>query len=251
MLATVVVTLAVRFAISRAGHEARHELALYQLAMLAGGPKRVSDTALSYLTWVGMIDVRESTDRLVRITANTSVSDLHPVERAILGTITAVGVKPAAAVGAGRQAARDHVRGLDGLVVTPAGLFVSGLVVAIGCGSVLAGAVWWLMTHSSPTTGFVPLLALLAVVYAIWWLAVGRPRTTGTGAQHLERVRSRYDGDLEVVAIGVTSLPMPRAMEIIALYGRDALTGGLSSLRKVITGNPAPPVMMASSSLGR
>lgn len=251
LLATMIATLVARFAMSRSGAEPAHDLVLYQLAMLAGGPTRVSDTALSYLTWQGLVDVRESTDRLVRIGGPLSLPDLHPVEASILGSITAVGVKPAAAMAAGRQAARDHVAGLEGLTVSPGGVLVSGLAVLVGCGAVVVGAVWWLMATTSGTIGFVPLIALMALVYAAWWVTAGRPRTTASGEAVLERKRSRYDADLQVVAIGVTSLPMQKAMEVIALYGRDALTGGLSSLRKVITGTPPAPVMATTSSLTR
>lgn len=251
LLATMAATLVARFAMSRSGAEPSQDLVLYQVAMLAGGPSRVSDTALSYLTWKGMVDVRESTDRLVRIAGPHSLPDLHPVEASILGTITAVGVKPAAAMAAGRQAARDHIAGLDGLTVSPGGVFASGLAVLVGCGLVVLGAVWWLLANPAGAIGFVPLIALMALVYAGWWVTAGRPRTTASGEAVLERKRSRYDADLEIVAIGVTSLPIQKAMEVIALYGRDALTGGLSSLRKVITGAPPAPVMVASSSLTR
>jgi uncharacterized protein (TIGR04222 family) len=251
LAATMVVSLVMRSLSVRSGSAEAGELALYQIAMLAGGPQRVSDTALSYLTWSGIVEVRESTDRLVRVVAKTPAADIHPIETSILNAIDIAGVKPGAAMAAGRRAAARHVEGLDGLVVSPASLRISSLVVALGCGAVVGGTAWWIAATGSPTTGFVPLVALTALVYAGWWLSHGRPRITGVGAEALDRLRARLDPDLQIAAIGVTSLPLERAMTVIAVYGRDALTGQLSALRKVMTGNPAPSVLVARSSLGR
>ncbi len=247
---TMIVTVVARVWLTRIGEASDQDLTLYQIALLAGGPGRVSDTALSYLAWAGMIEVRESTDRLVRVVGVNTVPDLHPVELSVLGTIDAVGVRPEAAIGAGRLAAQREVRGLTGLVIEPlTRLALAGTVVA-GCGAVVAGAAWWAASADPNTTGFVPLLALISVLYAGWWLLGGQPRLTGGGLATLESIRSRFDEDLEVAAIGVTSLPVERAMHVIALYGRDALTGGMSALRKVVSGSPAPTVV-ARSSLGR
>lgn len=250
LAATMIVTLATRSFSVRSGSGVAGELALYQIAMLAGGPRRVSDTALSFLTWSGIVEVRESTDRLVRVVAKTPAADTHPVEISILNAIDVAGVKPGAAMAAGRRAAAHHVDGLDGLVVRPASVRISSLVVALGCGGVVAGAAWWIAATGSPTTGFVPLVALTALVYAGWWISSGRPRITALGVQTLDRLRAHLDPDLQIAAIGITSLPLERAMTVIAIYGRDALTGQLSALRKVMTGNPAPSVLVARSSLG-
>ncbi|HJR93735.1 MAG TPA: TIGR04222 domain-containing membrane protein [Acidimicrobiia bacterium] len=250
LLATVIVTLAVRAFSVRNADTSTHDLALYQMAMLAGGAQRVCDTALSYLTWSGMIEVRESTDRLVRIVTAEKVSDIHPVEASILAALDATGVKPGAPLAAGRRSAHRHVGGLDGLTVTSSSLLVSGLVVTVGCAAVVLGAIAWMASSPAPS-GFVPLIAVFAVVYAGWWVTSGRPRITAAGHEVLDRVRSRLDPDLQIAAIGVTSLPLERAMPVIAMYGRDALTGGLSGLRKVMTGNPAPSVLVARSSLSR
>jgi len=251
LLATMFVTLVARSLSTRVGADGHRELVLYQVAMLAGGPGRVSDTALSFLTWSGMVEVRESTDRLVRVVSMKTVSDIHPIEASILDAIDVAGVKPAAAMLAGRRAARQHVGGLDGLTVTPTSLLASGLTVAVGCGAVVAGGAWWVAASESATSGFIPLVMLIALVYAGWWVASGRPRITAAGQATLDRFRARLDPDLQIAAIGVTSLPLEKAMSVIALYGRDALTGGLSGLRKVMTGNPAPSVMVVRSSLGR
>lgn len=251
LAATMAVSLLARLWITRADQAVETELSLYQVAMLAGGPRRVSDTALSYLAWSGIIEVRESTDRLVRIVGVNRVPDLHPVEASVLGTIDPAGVRPEAPMGAGRLAARSEVVGLEGLVVEPPSRLRLGALVLTGGAAVVAGAAWWAATADPVTTGFVPLLALSAVLYVIWWFVGGQPRLTGAGQATVEAIRSRFDPDLEVAAIGVTSLPVERAMGVIALYGRDALTGGLSGLRKVITGNPAPGLSTARSSFGR
>lgn len=250
-MATMFVTLAARSLATRGISADERDLVLYQVAMLAGGPGRVCDTALSFLIWSGIVEVRESTDRLARVVGKTKVPDIHPIEVSILGAIDATGVKPAAALVAGRRAARQQVGGLEGLTVTPGSLLATGLIVAVGCGVVVAGGAWWVAASDSAGSGFVPLVMLVAVVYAVWWATSGRPRLTAAGQAVLSAIRARHDQDLQVAAIGITSLPMERAMAVIALYGRDALTGGLSGLHKVITGNPAPSVMVARSSLGR
>lgn len=244
---TMFVTLAGRAWLQRTTEVAVPELSLYQVALLAGGPRRVCDTALAYLNWAGMIEVRESTDRLVRVAATKTLPDLHPVELSIFGAVDTVGVRPEAAIGSGRQSAREEVDGLTGLVVSPRNRLALGLVVVIGCGLIVIVGV---ARSGGSSAGFLPLLALTSLVYMAWWFLAGQPRVTGAGNQVLEGIRERYDRDLEIAAIGVTSLPVERAMHVIALYGRDALTGGLSGLRKVMTGNPAP-VLVARSSLSR
>ena len=216
------------------------ELTLYQVAMLAGGASRVCDTALGYLTYAGYIEVRESTDRLV-LRANARTADaLHRVEIAILAALDPVGVRPEAAMGAGRKAAREFVHVPDSLVRSPGRMALADLVVLGGSSAAVVAAAWWVLASEVVTTGFVPLLAGLGVVLAAWWIWVGRPRLSRNGKEILEYLRQGFDSDLTVASIGVTSLPIERAMRIIALYGRDALTGGLSGLRKVMTGNPSP-----------
>lgn len=246
MALTIVVGLVARWA-ATLGDTPVRDLTLYQVAMLAGGPGRVSDTALAYLTWAGMIEVRESTNRLVRLVGVDTVPDLQPMEVAILGAIHPAGIRPEAAMSSGRRMARSEVNGLDGLIVDHVRAAVATGLVLAGSGGVLVASAWWMATAPAGTRGFVPLIALIAVVFGGWWLAAGRPRLTRSGRRLLEGIRSRYDGDLQIAAIGVTSLPVERAMHVIALYGRDALTGGLSALRKVITGNPAPALVLRSS----
>lgn len=250
MALTMAATLAARMWLSRASDAPDAELVLYQVAMLAGGPRRVADTALSYLTWSGVVEVRESTNRLVRRVGIGQVPDLHPVEWSALAAINPEGVRPEAALGAAREAARQEVDGLDGLVVDARLRLVLDLAVVLGCGGVVLAAIWWMLASQQPTTGFVPLLAVTSLLYMAWWSSTGRPRVTGEGEAVLEQIRSRYDADLEVAALGVTSLSVERAMHLIALYGRDALTGGLSGLRKVLTGSPAP-VPIVRSHAGR
>lgn len=246
MALTMLATLTGRLWMTGRGSPRSGDLALYQVAMLAGGPGRVSDTALSYLVWSGMLEVRDISNRLVRVVGVHTVPDLHPVELAVLGAIDPSGVRPEAAMGAGRMAAREHVGGLEGLVVDPPRRRLVDLAVLAGCGAVTGTGAWWLAIQQGPGAGFVPLLVLVAILYAGWWFALGRPRRTRQGDEVLEAMRGRYDGDLEIAAVGVTSLPLRPAMHIIALYGRDALTGSLSGLRKVMTGNPSPIPLRSS-----
>ncbi|MFP3913414.1 MAG: TIGR04222 domain-containing membrane protein [Actinomycetota bacterium] len=244
--ATMLVTLLGRMRLVARGALPDHDLALYQVAMLAGGAGRVSDTVLSFLTWSGMLEARDISDRLVRVVGVNSVSDLHPVELAVLGAVDPAGVRPEAAMGAGRLAALHHVGGLEGLVVDPGARRAVDAMVIFGCGAVAGSGVWWLAAREGPMAGFVPLLALVALLYAGWWFFFGRPYRTRNGEKILEDLRVRFDDDLQIAAVGVTSLPLERAMHIIALYGRDALTGGLSGLRKVMTGNPSPIPLRSS-----
>ncbi|HSJ33586.1 MAG TPA: TIGR04222 domain-containing membrane protein [Acidimicrobiia bacterium] len=241
------VTLAARIWFTRPAAAPGTDLSLYQVAMLAGGAARVSDTALAYLTWSGMIEIRESTDRLVRIPGMRTVPDLHPVESSILAAVDASGVRPEAAMGAGRQAAREAVALPADLGVAPKLLLALDLMAVGGSGLVASWVAWWTLSRDGAATGFVPLIGVLAVLYSAWWMFSGRPRITGAGAAGLESIRRQYDSDLALAAVGVTSLPAERAMHVIALYGRDALTGGLSGLRKVMTGNPAPVLTVKSS----
>lgn len=245
---TMFVSLVARVWLVR-GSETPDELTLYQVAMLAGGKGRASDVALAFLTWSGMVEVRESTDRLVRVAGVNTVPDLHAIELAVLGAIDTAGVRPEAAMGAGRMAAHDHVDGLAGLVVDARSGALVDLGVAAGSAAVVGAGGYWLSARGD-SEGFLLLLMVAAVVYAAWWFVSGRPRRTTEGQELLEVMRRGFDDDLHIAAIGVTSLPVERAMHIIALYGRDALTGGLSGLRKVMTGNPAPvPVVRSSLSL--
>lgn len=242
------VTVACRLWLTGRSGASSPDLTLYQVAMLAGGPGRVSDTALSFLAWSGMLEAREISDRLVRAIGVNPVPDLHPIELAVLGAVDPTGVRPEAATGAAKVAAVEHVSGLEGLVVDPVRGRLVDLAVLLGCGGVAGAGLWWLAAQEAGSTGFVPLVILVALLHAGWWFFSGRPRRTREGDSLVEALRRRYDRDLEIAAIGVTSLPLDRAMPIIALYGRDALTGGLSGLRKVMTGNPSP--VPVRSSLG-
>lgn len=245
LAATMLASLAGRIWLTVRGAAPPGELTLYQVAMLAGGPVRASDTALSYLTWLGMLEAREISNRLVRVVVN-SVPDLHPIELAVLGAVDPAGVRPEAAMGAGRLAAGRHVRGLAGLLVDPTQRRLIDLTVSVGCGGVAGAGMWWLAGREGTPAGFVLLLVLVAFLYGGWWFSFGRPRRTRQGDELVEDLRRSFDEDLEIAAIGVTSLPLERAIHIIALFGRDALTGGLSGLRKVMTGNPSPAPVRSS-----
>lgn len=239
LAATMVVALVARVWLRSGGEPFPGDANLYEMAFVAGGPTRVSDTALSYLVWSGAVEVRETTGRLVRIVGPGAVPNLHPVELSVLSAIDPVGVRPDLPMGTGREAARQFVRQPPGLLVPAWRSLLVDVVVLGGSALVAALAIWWMLSSKVAGSGFVPLFGLLAGVVGTWWMVAGRPRLTRAGMDAVENWKTRSDPDLQIAAIGVTSLPMERAMPVVALYGRDALTGGLSGLRTVITGSPA------------
>lgn len=237
MVAGLAVAAALRARLLAGGDPAvpPDDLSFYEVALLAGGPRRVADTALAYLTWAGVLEVRETSRKLVLRTPPRPGQPLHPWEAALVNTISRDGSGPAFPLAAATDAAAAIVDAIPGLAVAPAG--AAGPVAAAVGPALVAGVgagVWmWDRTGRGLPVEFVPLVPLLAA--AVILVAIrDRPRATRRGRQAVETLRSHYDDDLTVAAAGVTSLPVERAMYVVALYGRPALTGGLSALRTVL-----------------
>ncbi len=209
----------------------------YQAALMAGGRRRVVETALGFLVWSGVIEVRERTASLVLRALPPADAHLEPVERALIGSVRPEGSSLSMPLSAASLAVSELERRMDGLMLPPwltaTVRFVTLLI--LGVTVVISG--WWMEQRLADglTVGLVPMV-VLAGFGAGWWVLVAPPAVTGTGRASLERLRRRYDPDLEIASIGVTSLPVERAMYVVALYGRDALTGGLGSLRRVLVG---------------
>lgn len=211
------------------------DLSFYEVALLAGGPRRVADTALAYLLWAGVVEVRETSRKLVLRTPPKAGQPLHPWESALVNTISREGSGPAFPLAAATDAAASIVDALPGLAVAPAR--AAGPIAAAVAPAVVAGigaGLWmWRRSADGLPLEFVPLVPLMAA--AVTLVAIrDRPRATRRGRQAVEALRRTYDADLAVAAAGVTSLPVERAMYVVALYGRPALTGGLSALRTVL-----------------
>jgi uncharacterized protein (TIGR04222 family) len=208
------------------------DLTFYQVAFLAGGPKRVAETALAYLTWAGLIDVREGARTIAARGANRKEVELAPVEKALLATTPPEGGSPAFALGAAREAAGFVEEDLSGLIIPRrVAVTIAGTAVAP---AVLAGvlAVALIVALGGRQTGLLPAIPVLAAIVALV-ASLSRTRLTPLGRSLVEHLRDRYDEDLRVAAAGVTSLPIERGLYLVALYGRPAMTGGLAPLRRV------------------
>lgn len=215
---------------------APHELSFYEAALLAGGRRRVADTALAYLVWAGVIEVRERTMRLVLRAPPRSQHPLAPVEEALLSSITMEGVAPALPMARAREAAGWVEHELVGLVVPArARAGVLGVMIVPAVLAAVVAAVWMLgEAVAGRDLGFVPVIpAIAAAVALVAW--IDRPLVTREGERVLEELGRQFsDQDLEVAVSGVTSVPIERGLYLVALYGRRAMTGGLSGLRKLL-----------------
>lgn len=237
IVAAMAAFLATRILALRSAGPTTADPTFYQAALLAGGPRRVVETALGFLVWSGVIEVRENTGQLVLRAAPPAGARLEPVERALVNSVTMEGAPASFPLSAAAMAARDVERDMGDLLLSPRLTAVVRFVtlVILGVTAVVVG--WWTearLSAGSPV-GWVPVAAVVALGLGMW-VAVSRPPVTAAGRDVLERLRRRHDPDLEIAAIGVTSLPLERAMYVVALYGREALTGGLLSLRRILVG---------------
>jgi uncharacterized protein (TIGR04222 family) len=235
--ATVLVGLWARWQAENRGRRPASELTAYQVAMLAGGRRRVAETALAYLDWAGVIEAREQTSRLVLKAPPKNGVSLAVVERALVGSISPSGSSPTLPLASAREGAREVAAGMDGLLVPMRTRALLNLITVVPAGVVgVFGLVWALGRASAGLpVGFGPLIPVLAGVYLVWWLS-NQPAVTLQGRRALEKVRLLYDDSLAMAEMGVTSLPIEKGLYVVALYGPDAMTGGLSPLRKVIRG---------------
>ncbi|GEM_PF-3416637 len=213
------------------------EPTFYQAALMAGGRRRVVETALGFLVWAGVLEVRERTGCLVLRALPPPGARLEPVERALVNSVTAEGTPLSMPLAAASLAAAEMERRMEGLMPPPWLTAVVRFTTLVVLGVTVVVAGWWMEQRLAAglDIGLVPLVALAGFGMG-WWVLVAPSPVTGTGRASLERLRRRHDPDLEIASIGVTSLPLERAMYVVALYGRDALTGGLGSLRRVLVG---------------
>lgn len=236
LIGVVVVAVVWRSRLMHRG-PATAEPSFYQIAYLAGGPRRVAETALAYLVWAGVIEVRERTRKLVLLAVPRRDQPLEPVERAIVSLVETQGsgvtLPMAAATDAGAAVADE----MPGLAVSPADWRrILGAVAAGGLGIVAVVAVWtWARLSADRSLGLVPAVGLAALAVVLVTMT-DRPYATLAGDEAVARMREQLDTDLEVAVGGVTSVPIERAMYLVALYGRPVMTGGLSPVRQVLTG---------------
>lgn len=211
------------------------ELSFYQLAYLSGGRKRVAETALAFLVWVDILEVRERTHRVVLRTPPASDQPLHPVEIAVLNLVPMDGIAVVIPRNAAAEMATRLVDELSGWLVSRSRLRVIRLVTALPALGVASVAGWWSVTNwgREMPIGLLPVIGLAAVAVLLVSM-VDRPVLTSHGVQTLETARAGLDDDLAVASSGVTSLRVERGIYVVALYGRQAMTGGLAGLRKVL-----------------
>jgi uncharacterized protein (TIGR04222 family) len=121
---------------------------------------------------------------------------------------------------------------LSGLVVARRHLWMVALPALVS--AVVAAAIAVGVSAASDiNVGFLPVVAVVAVIVVLTALPRG-VRLTDAGRAVLGAERERFDPDLPIARVGVTSLPIESGLYIVALYGSDAMTGELSPLRRIL-----------------
>jgi uncharacterized protein (TIGR04222 family) len=225
--------------LSAAGRDTPGELTTYQVAYLAGGSRRVAETALAYLTWANLVEARPGGRRLALVGRPREGVPLHPVERELLGRIPMEGGSPAlplsAAVAAAERSVGTPDLDLAGLVIDRrdrrflhALVLVPALLSALGAGGLMVA----LAVREAPI-GLLPTVPLAAAIVSATALA-DRSFLTRTGREALAALEIRHRRDLALADMAVTSLPIEQGLYVVALRGRPAMTGNLAPLRRVI-----------------
>lgn len=207
----------------------------YRIAYMAGGRARVAEVAVAYLAWAGLVEARFNTGVLALRSAPSSEVELTPVERALLAMIPPHGAKPTMAMSAARGAAGWVEAELTGLVIPTRRAWIAAapalvtavisMVVSLGVLFGVQGAAW----------DFLPVVSLVALIVGL--IAVPRGvKLTSAGREVLDAERERFDPDLRLAEMGVTSLPIESGLYIVALYGRESMTGELAPLARVLAG---------------
>ena len=208
------------------------DVSFYQVAYLAGGRKRVALVAMAYLYWSGLLEIRDGSKTIALLTQPPADVDLTPVEEAILARVPMEGISTVPVQGAAQVAAGWVADEMPGLVTPPRVAWqLAALAIVPSLFALVASLVLLLARDGEPPglLAVVPFVAFVVVMVA--WAA--RPGVTRQGRAILAEAADRYEDDLAIASVGVTSLPLERGMYIVALYGRNALTGGLLSLRRV------------------
>jgi uncharacterized protein (TIGR04222 family) len=209
------------------------DLSFYQVAYLAGGRKRVALVAFAYLFWSGLLEIRDGSRTVALLKQPPGDIDLAPVEEAILARVPMEGISTVPVQGAAEVAAGWVADEMPDLVTPPRVAWQLAALAIVPALLALAASLALIVSldggESPGLLATVPFVALAVVIVA--WAA--RPGVTRQGRAVLAEAADRYEADLEIASVGVTSLPVERGMYIVALYGRNALTGGLLSLRRV------------------
>lgn len=221
---------------SRDAARAVGDVTFYQAAALAGGARQVAITALCYLVWTGMVEVREGSKSLALVRPPAPNIPLAGVEQAILGVIPFDGRPAAGVVGIATVAAAVVEEEIPELLVPPS---VRSRLAAVVIGpALLAGlvacGVWISNAASRSSLGLIPVVPVVAAVVILVSI-IGGSRRTPAGNEMLRLLRDWYSDDLTVAAAGVTSLPIEQGIYLVALYGRAAMTGGLGAVRRITT----------------
>ncbi len=235
LLVTIVVIAAMRLAAVRNEVDEVAELNLDATALLAGGPERVAEMALAGMVMAGTIEARETVKLLVSKNPYQPRADEHPIDHVLLATIPMEGTLPGPVVRAAADVARPWEEALAGLVVPPRQQRLLILIPAMAALVLALIGVWWVSarTVAGRTTGLVPLMPMAATA-VLAWVVFDRPRLTRAGRARLAAIRRSTDHLLSLAATGVTSLPAEDALRMVALYGREAMTGSLLPLRRVL-----------------
>jgi uncharacterized protein (TIGR04222 family) len=218
--------------VARSGSRPAERVTFYQLAHLAGGRARVAEVAVAYLVWAGLVEARANACTLALRSGPAANVELAPVEQALIATIPPEGGGPGLPMSAARDAARWVEGNLVGLVVAARQSWMVALpaMVSAVVAAVISVGVW---LASEVDVGFLPVVSVVAVIVALTALPRG-VRLTNAGREVLEVERERFDPDLPIAQLGVTSLPIESGLYIVALYGNDAMTGELSPLRRIL-----------------
>jgi hypothetical protein len=103
--------------------------------------------------------------------------------------------------------------------------------------SLIAGAVATavaLLVSDGTGSGLLLVVPLVALVVILTSLRLNRPLLTSDGRRLLEETRVRFDPELVAAHRGITSMPIESGLYIVALYGREAMTGELKTLARVL-----------------
>lgn len=234
LVAAVIVGVAMRRRARAVPPASGHVPTVYELAAMVGGEQRVAQVAASFLVWNGVFEVRENTRRIVVAAPPTGGADFHPVEVAMVNAAGLEGAPATEVIASGALAAERVAASLPGLAVDRrTRVAIAAVPGVVGSATVLVLGWWmWSVSSSGGRLGWVPVVFGVAAVVAGLAL-IDPPYSTRAGELVVEERRTAVERDLEVAALGVTSLPLVAGMTVVALIGRKGMTGELYGLRNV------------------
>lgn len=235
LAAGLVVAMVVRTRLLDGDASPRTELTFYQVAYLAGGPARVADTALAFLVWSGLVEIRDRTGMLALRSEPRQDAHLTPVEAVIVSNLSLEGGRPDLAMTAARYAARHLDEELEGLVTSRRSRRMWLMAMLAPAALVAAGTCGWMIARLAvgADVALVPAVTLAAVAMALVAF-LDQPWLSRSGRRALGRQRDAVEEWMESASVGVTSLPVEDAMYVVALFGREAMNGGLAPVRRVL-----------------